>query len=86
MRLKKDGKKKRELIDDGRVISSMNVEGMPWYAPKSNAAEKGEKPELTKKETRGVIFSALLAALVIGGVFALAVLLFILFSVYVWFA
>ena len=32
-------KKRKEFIDDGRVIAPMNVEGMPWYAP-----EKAPRP------------------------------------------
>lgn len=85
-------KKKREkFVDDGRTIASMNVEGMPWYAPPSSGAPQKEAGEsepltLTRKEKaammRGVMGAALLVALVFVAVFTL----FILFCVFVWFA
>ena len=87
--------------DDGRRIADMNVEGMPWYdggtkhlfrnnrKPGSVGADsegQGTPPEpLTKKETRSLIWNALLAALLIGGIFAAAFALLILFCVFVWF-
>lgn len=70
--------------DDGRVIAPMNVEGMPWYVKKDSSSSGTNKEPLNKSETRGIIFSALLAALVIGGVFVVAVFLFIMFSIHVW--
>lgn len=88
-------KKKVYDDDDGRVISSMNVDGMPWYRAKSKddplEAErmrlKREEDELqlTKKEKRAMMGGVFAAALLVAGVFALAGLLFILFCLYVWF-
>jgi len=75
--------------DDGRVISSMNVDGMPWYNEKPTF-EKGEKKsdfddlQLTKKEKRAMLGGVFAAALLVAGVFALAAFLFILFCVHVW--
>lgn len=43
------------------------------------------KEELTARETRGVIGQALLAGLLVGGIFLGAMLLFLLFCVNVWF-
>ena len=85
-------KKKEYDDDDGRVISSMNVDGMPWYDGKKslfgNTKKKKERPEdelhLTKQETRAMMGGVFAAALLVAGVFALAALLFILFCVHVW--
>ena len=65
-------KKKEYDDDDGRVISSMNVDGMPWYNEKKSlfggTKKQKERPEdelhLTKQETRAMM----------GGVFAAALL------------
>ena len=85
-------KKKPEYIDDGRTIANMNVEGMPWYSPKTGAASSdadesaGEKPEpLDLKQTLAMTKGVLLASLLIAGVFVIIFLLFILFCVFVWF-
>ena len=85
------GKRKLHDDDDGRVIANMNVDGMPWY-------QRGERKlfgaqskrgsdfsDLTKEETREIIKGALKASLLIAGVFILAMLLFILFCLYIWF-
>lgn len=85
---------KRHDDDDGRVIASMNIDGMPWYQPSpSQRQEKlpsGRKSnpdfsDLTKEETREIIKGAIKASLLIAGVFILGMLLFILFCLYVWF-
>ena len=41
--------------------------------------------ELTKQETRRLALNALVAALAVGGVFILAIFLFIMFSLHIWF-
>lgn len=41
--------------------------------------------ELTKKERRHLALNALLASLAVGGVFILALFLFIMFSLNIWF-
>lgn len=77
--------------DDGRTIASMNVEGMPWYAPNTPQSGKGkaesekEPPlDLTKEEKRaltaGTLKAALLVWLIGAGIFGL----FILFCYFVW--
>lgn len=78
--------------DDGRVIANMNVDGMPWYQRGDRPGWWGQKREsasdfsdLTKEESREIIKGALKASLLIAGVFILAMLLFILFCLYVWF-
>lgn len=43
------------------------------------------KEELTARETRGVIGQALLAGLLVGGIFLGAMLVFLLFCINVWF-
>jgi len=84
-------KKKRTYEDDdGRVIASMNVDGMPWYqkSPRQtahNMHSSSDYEDLTKEETREIIKGALKASLLIVGIFILAMLLFILFCIFVWF-
>ena len=86
-------RKKPELPewDDGRTISDMNVDGMPWYSPKENNPEKERKDfasreaVLTKEESRYYTWGALKAALVVVGVICAGLVFFILFCQYVWF-
>ena len=85
--------------NDDRVIANMNIEGMPWYsydkntttASPSHSHEEEQKASpyayeepLDKKETRTIIGSALLAGLMIGGIFLLGAFLFILFCNFIW--
>ena len=83
-------KRKLHDDDDGRVIASMNVDGMPWYQ-RSERFERNKREQasdfsdLTKEETREIVKGALKASLLIAGVFILAMLVFILFCLYVWF-
>ena len=83
--------------DDGRTIVSMNVEGMPWYAPESAEAplrrgvgedeETSSRPEfrLTREEYRMFTWGALKAALLVTGVMCLGIVIFVLFCQFVWF-
>ncbi len=76
--------------DDGRVIASMNVDGMPWYQrsqrfDRNRREQASDFSDLTKEESREIVKGAMKAALLIAGVFILAMLLFILFCLYVWF-
>ncbi len=83
-------KRKLHDDDDGRVIANMNVDGMPWYQ-RSERFERNKREQasdfsdLTKEETREIVKGALKASLMIAGVFILAMLVFILFCLYVWF-
>ena len=68
-------KRKRKCDDDdGRVIVSMNVDGMPWYNPgrtetiserERREEADSQKPEyyaedkLTKEERRAILFGAM---------------------------
>jgi hypothetical protein len=84
------GKRKLHDDDDGRVIASMNVDGMPWYQrserfDKHRREQASDFSDLTKEETREIVKGALKASLMIAGVFILAMFLFILFCLYVWF-
>ncbi len=83
---RKTRKKKEKFIDDGRTIANMNVEGMPWYIDEAQKkqAESSEPVEMTKRETRAAIGGVLAATLLIGLVFAIGFLIFILFCVFVW--
>ena len=89
-------RKKTYDDDDGRTIANMNVDGMPWYQaparekPESTgpgdggSSEKKEPLELTKEESRAMYWGMIKAALLIGGIFIVAALLFILFCIFVW--
>ena len=44
----------------------------------------GEDPQLTRKETFAVMLNAIAAVLLIGGVFLVAIFLFLLFCTNVW--
>ena len=96
--MKKRDKEKFE--DDGRTIANMNVEGMPWYNPLKSSSPidksenngngstgvQGSAPEpLGFKETVAMTKGVLGAALLIGGIFVIIFLIFILFCVFVWF-
>ena len=71
--------------DDGRVIAPMNVEGMPWYAPKPKTPKSSAPQEApTKEEMRAYRFAALKAGLLIAGVYGLGAFLSILFLVKLW--
>ncbi len=87
--MKKD---KAKFEDDGRTIANMNVEGMPWYKGPSltgtgNDAQNGENPieELSPSGRRAMTGGILAASLLIGSIYAIVILLFILFCIYVWF-
>ena len=73
--------------DDGRVIANMNVDGMPWYLRDQKRAKSSNSgvEDLTKEETRAIIWGTVKAGLLIAGVFLLAALIFILFCIHVWF-
>ena len=71
-------KKKVYDDDDGRTISNMNVEGMPWYVPPRPDGGSGVKDgELSKEETRAFMKGALTAALLVAAIFAVAFFVFI---------
>jgi len=77
-------RKKQYADDDGRVICNMDVEGsghpigrLPGIPSDAKTSQTGI--EMTKAEVRSFTASALLAALVIGSVFALTWVLFTLF-------
>lgn len=77
-------RKRRSEGDDGRVIASMNVEGMPWHSPRTESPQEGEKIELTKAEKRAMLWGVLKASFLVLGIFALCFALFILFCDYIW--
>lgn len=79
-------KQKKVFHDDGRVVANMNIEGTPWYVPEKNTeAPSPNQSNPTRKETFYLIKGALTAGLLIGGVFVVACLLFLLFCTQVWF-
>lgn len=80
-------RKKTYDDDDGRVIANMNVDGMPWYLrdQKQTTSSNSNVEDLTKEETRAIIWGTVKAGLLIAGIFLLAALIFILFCIHVWF-
>ena len=91
--MKTDKKNKKQFVDDGRVIASMDIDGVPgavFRRPKptvdfGKAADNREPITLTGREklaaARGILTSYLLVALAVFGGLGL----FILFCVKVWF-
>ena len=77
-------------VDDGKVVSPMNVEGMPWYRPdkpKSNESEGGVSPfqpgeKLTPAEKLAFFWGSLKAALLVTlaffGTFLIVILIILL--------
>lgn len=78
--------------DDGHTVVNMNVEGMPGYKPSRPDAVLGpEQPadvagpppdRLTRQETRWMIGGSLRAALLVFGVMAAGIVLFVLFTLW----
>ncbi len=78
----------QDTFDENQRVANMNVEGMPWYTKEVDEDERLRRlmePTLTRKETRHLIFNAMLAALSVGFVFLFGLFLFILFCTKVWF-
>ncbi len=73
--------------DDGETIVNMNVDGMPWYRPKSETGtdESGKvKVSLRSPEGRAAMRGSLLAVLVVVALFVGGAFLFILFCEKIW--
>ena len=81
--------------DDGRVICNMDVDGMPprstpWFAKHNRREENpaltvAQGEPMTKSEALRYTWNAVLAGLLIVGVFSATWVLFILFCIHVWF-
>ena len=79
-------KRKQYDDDDGRVIANMNVDGMPWYVDAAKKKEaSSQELDLTKEESKAVLWGTVKAGLLIASVFVVAALIFILFCIHVWF-
>jgi len=85
--------------DDGRVICSMDVEGLRHkgsiFSGKLSAAQtsrqsaalpSGAGQPISRSEARLYTVNALLAGLLIASVFAITWILFTLFCIKIWFA
>ena len=87
--------KNQEDIDDGRVVASMNVDGMPWYSHGKVASTGDDGAEeksltdapikMTRRESIAFTFGVIKAALLVSLAFIGGLYLFILFCVNVWF-
>ncbi|NLK02354.1 MAG: hypothetical protein GX314_04715 [Clostridiaceae bacterium] len=100
--------RKKDELDDGRVIVNMDVDGMPWTKPSLFESAAGRfaredirkmreqrlaredkglaspLQEFSKQEIKQFTRNSVLAGLLIGVVYMLGLVLFILFCVYVW--
>ena len=80
-------KRVRYEEDDGATIANMNVDGMPWYRPKSETGTDGSgkvKVSLRSPEGRAAMRGTLLAIFVAIGIFLGGAVLFILFCEKIW--
>lgn len=77
---------KKKFADDGRVIADMSFEGtsLERKDPASKPVLPEGTAELDRKQTMTAIGGALLAGLLIGFVFIIVFLLFLLFATKVW--
>lgn len=77
--------------DDGRVICSMDVQGMRWHDKKVRREAKAAVrhgvagDQLTRSEFRRYTWYSLLAGFVIASTFSLTWILFVLFCTEIWF-
>ena len=83
-------KPKQYNDDDGRVICSMDVEGMQWHDKRvrhesREARRVSQGDQMTKSEARQFTWYAVLAGLLIAAVFSVTWILFILFCTEIWF-
>ncbi len=83
-------KPKQYNDDDGRVICSMDVEGMRWHDKRvrresREARRISQGDQMTKSEARQFTWYAVLAGLLIAAVFSVTWILFILFCTEIWF-
>lgn len=86
---------KKYQDDDGRVICNMDVEGMRWNKKRLRhplvAQPEGNRTlrvgdSLTDREARRYTWYAVLAGLLIAGVFSVVWILLVLFMTKIWFA
>lgn len=76
--------------DDGRVICSMDVEGMRWRDKRVRREERAARRvpmgnQMTRSEARRYTWYSVLAGLLIVAVFSLTWVLFVLFCTEIWF-
>ncbi|NMD38224.1 MAG: hypothetical protein GYA87_06035 [Christensenellaceae bacterium] len=75
---------KNNFEDDNRVIVDMNVEGMSWYNP-NKTSDLGINSNLSKYDFFKLMLSSLKAALTIAAIFSIALIIFVIFCLKVWF-
>jgi len=78
-------KKRQPYQDDGHVIASMNVEGMPWYSARTAQSTSSGSLQLNARQARQATLAAVGAALTVVGVISAGIILFVLFCTKVWF-
>ncbi len=84
-----------QVNEEDFVVTPMNVEGMPWYNERENfqTTDKTQKTldgynnisKLTRKEELLIMWGSMKAALLVALVFCGALVLFVLFCIYIWF-
>ena len=90
-------KRKQYEDDDGRQIADMSGLNESWYSyrikkkpKKKMQSDDSEKtienlPPLSKEDSKSLVFRAVGAGLLVGFIFIIGALLFILFCLFVWF-
>jgi hypothetical protein len=84
-------KEKHKIVDETdsmKLVTNINEEERPWFFDEPTVEEMNQHkvvPTLNPRETRRVIFSSLLAALMVGGMFIVGFFAFLLFVTKVWF-
>ena len=83
-------KPKKYNDDDGKVISDMNVDGMPWHVKKIRhqsyvPRKSAQSEQMTRSEAQQYTWYSLLAVLSIVLTFSLTWVLFTLFCTKIWF-
>ena len=78
-------KKREPFEDDGRTIASMDFDAYK-NPTKQNGPQKKKQPgaELTNDQMKEVLKGSFKASLLVGGIFTVALILFILFVTKVW--
>lgn len=86
-------RKRDEWVDDGRVIASMDVDGVPNTLRRGarrnfdafgKRRQKSEPIDLTRKEKRSIAWGATSAYLLVLAVFAIAFALIFLIASWLW--
>ena len=76
--------------DDDTVVCNMNVDGTPWHnknfpQERALAHKSVQNQQMTRAESWRYVWYSVLAVLLVGSVFSVTWVLFILFCTKIWF-